>query len=247
MGKSRALLFFVFFIAFSFVASQSNPCSSLKSPNGKYSYDLSWFAQQPTKLAKGTTGGDSYQYEFQICGSGFSCGVVACKASNAGACQSWDDFMTSGSQACLGTSTPTNVTALDDGQGVEFTYLNGDAYRAVSRVTYVKLKCDKGKDWGTVVFDDSQQANLRFSITILTSRACGVTGGASGLSPGSVILIFLLIVVVLYLVGGVLFNKFKKQATGVEVLPNVGFWKSFFGSVKDGALWIKNRGNYTPV
>jgi len=46
---------------------------------------------------------------------------------------------------------------------------------------------------------------------------------------------------VVYLVAGVLFNKFKRGLTGVELVPNVTFWSSIPGLVKDGVMFIVNK------
>lgn len=43
---------------------------------------------------------------------------------------------------------------------------------------------------------------------------------------------------VLYLVGGVAFNKFYRHHEGKEIIPNVEFWMALPGLVKDGHLFI---------
>ena len=40
-----------------------------------------------------------------------------------------------------------------------------------------------------------------------------------------------------YLVGGMLFNRFHKGASGVEVIPHVTFWKSVPVYAKVGLLY----------
>ena len=35
-----------------------------------------------------------------------------------------------------------------------------------------------------------------------------------------------------YLVAGILFNKFHREQTGVDMVPNVDFWKSLPGLAK---------------
>ncbi|PRP75062.1 hypothetical protein PROFUN_03898 [Planoprotostelium fungivorum] len=59
---------------------------------------------------------------------------------------------------------------------------------------------------------------------------------------GWVLLIVLLIVVVVYLVGGVLVNRFvRKQEPSVYLLPNVEFWRGFPLLVKDGGSFVYNK------
>jgi len=67
---------------------------------------------------------------------------------------------------------------------------------------------------------------------------------STGLSGGSIFLIALLVTAVVYCVGGVLFQKFHKQQTGLSMIPNSQFWLSIPGLVKDGISysWSKLRG-----
>jgi 1,2-dihydroxy-3-keto-5-methylthiopentene dioxygenase len=46
------------------------------------------------------------------------------------------------------------------------------------------------------------------------------------------------VVVVIYLVAGILFMKYKRGATGKEVIPNVEFWSSFPGLIKVGGSMV---------
>jgi len=69
--------------------------------------------------------------------------------------------------------------------------------------------------------------------------ACKGSGGSSGgLSGGSIFLIIILCVSVTYLVGGVIFNKVKNNAAGVEMIPNHGFWLGLPGLVADGFRFV---------
>jgi len=130
-------------------------------------------AQSTFGPVKGTTGGDTYLYEFQICGQGFNCGLVAGAGAKGGACQSWGDFMSRDTEACLGVNTPSSIFGMNDGLGVTLQYLNGDSYKFNPRSTNVVLKCDKSqKGWGKVTFDDSKQLDLLWTITIASEHAC---------------------------------------------------------------------------
>ena len=56
----------------------------------------------------------------------------------------------------------------------------------------------------------------------------------------------------MYLAAGIAFKAVKHQARGIEMIPNVDFWKSFPGLVKDGVMFlihkVTRRGDsYTPV
>ena len=40
------------------------------------------------------------------------------------------------------------------------------------------------------------------------------------------------VILVIYLVSGILFMKYKRGATGKEVMPNIEFWSSLPGLIK---------------
>jgi len=44
--------------------------------------------------------------------------------------------------------------------------------------------------------------------------------------------------IVLYLVGGVSYNKFVAHREGIELIPNVEFWVMLPGLVKDGHVFV---------
>jgi cation-dependent mannose-6-phosphate receptor len=60
------------------------------------------------------------------------------------------------------------------------------------------------------------------------------------LNPLSV-LSSLFVLVAVYFVGGILFNKYYRKMEGREVVPNVAFWADLPGLVKDGAMFIVNK------
>jgi len=66
----------------------------------------------------------------------------------------------------------------------------------------------------------------------------GGGGGGGGLSGGSIFLIIVLCLFVVYCVAGVLFMKFKREASGTDLIPNKDFWFSLPGLCKDGVLFV---------
>lgn len=44
------------------------------------------------------------------------------------------------------------------------------------------------------------------------------------------------VLLTVYSVGGILFMKFVKNSTGIEMIPNLSFWKSLPGNIK-----VKNK------
>jgi len=248
-------LVFIALLLLHLAYAQHPECKNIKSDDGKSVYDLSWFVKQGAHPSiHGTDPGGVYLYQFQICGAGFDCGLTACSGAGkkAGACQSWGNFMDLQSEACTGNSIPTSIKGLDGGKGVTFEYNGGDQYQNNPRVTQINLVCDKAQDgWGTVVFDDSKQRDLLFVVTVTSTHACpggGPAGDDEGLG-GWIFIIILVCFAVVYLVAGVIFNKVRGGASGVELVPNFAFWANLPGLIRDGALFIVRGGggSYTQV
>ena len=42
----------------------------------------------------------------------------------------------------------------------------------------------------------------------------------------------MLVVAVVYMLGGVVYNRVRHQKTGVELFPNLPFWKALPGTIK---------------
>ncbi|CAF3188455.1 unnamed protein product [Rotaria socialis] len=59
-----------------------------------------------------------------------------------------------------------------------------------------------------------------------------------GLSGGAVLLIIVVVLVFIYLITFMSFNKFKREATGLDILPHRSFWISLPGYSKDGVIFI---------
>jgi len=84
-----------------------------------------------------------------------------------------------------------------------------------------------------------------------SAHACpggkGPSGGGGKISVGTILCILLLLGVVVYIVGGIVYNVVRK--TG-KIFPNTDFWLGFPGLIKDGVMFIVNRGKggtYTEV
>ncbi|KAH9524733.1 hypothetical protein Btru_027646 [Bulinus truncatus] len=77
-----------------------------------------------------------------------------------------------------------------------------------------------------------------YIFTLYTRYGCLPSNDKSGgLSVGSVLVILFFVLLLIYLVGGVLFLKYVRKAEGIEVIPNVEFWKDLPSLIKDGILF----------
>ncbi|XP_020625282.1 uncharacterized protein LOC110062679 [Orbicella faveolata] len=66
----------------------------------------------------------------------------------------------------------------------------------------------------------------------------GSPTGGSGLSTGSVLLIVFFVLLFVYLIAGLLYNKYRKGVQSLpEMVPNYSFWADFPFLVKDGCVF----------
>jgi hypothetical protein len=124
------------------------------------------------------------------------------------------------------------------GTGVIMTMRNARC-SGLERLVKVTFICDQGVKTPTDM-DVNESPSCQFTIKIKAAGACPVgsdgpnTGGGSSGIGGTVFVIILLVVVVAYLVGGVLYNRFKQDQTGLAMLPHPSFWLLVFGSFLSG-------------
>ena len=62
-----------------------------------------------------------------------------------------------------------------------------------------------------------------------------------GLSGGSILLILVFVVIIVYLIIGIGLQKLKHGATGTDVIPNKSFWFGCGGLVKDGGMFLAGK------
>jgi len=175
-----------------------------------------------------------------------TCGV------NVAACQTW-----SGGKATLGVATTAQWTSLvrstTQGQkGATLQFGNGTGGRSFE----IDFQCVESAGVGAPNFE-VETPKLFYNFAWASKVACPsgnvpTPNGPGGLSGGSIFLILLLCLVVVYVAAGITFNVVKKKATGKEIIPNVEFWGSIPGLVKDGVMFIVNStcrrgGSYSQV
>jgi hypothetical protein len=163
------------------------------------------------------------------------------------------------SQSDLGTSSLPGATPPvwslingDPNQGVTVKYNNGDGCSdGTIKFGIVNFYCDKssnGTGRGTVIGTVAESPKCTYTINVHTELICpGSASGppkGGGLSGGWVFIIILLVSIVLYIGIGCVYQRKKKGASGTESCPNIEFWRSFPGLVKEGIsfTWKKLRG-----
>ncbi|VEN36422.1 unnamed protein product [Callosobruchus maculatus] len=130
-----------------------------------------------------------------------------------------------------------NCTELGKAENIKW-HKEGSMYQLVYNISNmttlptVKLLCDN-EPIPFIKVLDTKSNQLIFA----SQRVCIITTH-HGLSGGSIFLILLLVFLTIYLVGGGLVLYFIRGARGVEVIPNVEFWRNLPSLVKDGLIFL---------
>ncbi|KNC54259.1 mannose 6-Phosphate Receptor [Thecamonas trahens ATCC 50062] len=164
------------------------------------------------------------------------------------ACQSWVD---EGSEKyrIMGQLQYTSITdgPLED-KSVVVTYENGDpCSTGVNRTIEITLLCDPehSGELPKIVFDgEAEHCIYRFTLSSNKLGYCPTTYNPSappsspskhkGPSGGTILLIVAVVFAFVYLVGGCVYKRVVVGAVGLEMIPNVDFWRSLPGLVLDG-------------
>eukprot|EP01104_Vermistella_antarctica_P021680 TRINITY_DN998_c0_g1_i1.p1 TRINITY_DN998_c0_g1~~TRINITY_DN998_c0_g1_i1.p1 ORF type:complete len:229 (-),score=40.35 TRINITY_DN998_c0_g1_i1:132-818(-) len=146
-------------------------------------------------------------------------------------------------------------------EGLGVQYGGGKDCGSTPRQTTIYIKC--GESQFKAISASEPKGSCVYTITIESTAGCaasgsgsgsgsgviptggGSTGGSTGSSSGSflgwfwgwlVIILFVLVVVVYLVAGGV--YKFKVlEERGLEVVPNIDFWRDVPSLVKDGSVF----------
>merc|ERR1711934_22319 len=235
MGQHERLTMTGLVLVLAFFALCNGDCGSIPG------YDLSKIAGKLGKLTNAWQNVATNVVDFAICatepsegcGSGNNNEMCANKPSCCGICQRWVDQDTSPQGACLGVYKAGSVV---DGH-VVLDYQGGDPVSGDAppgpREGKLRLICDKSKTDPTPVpgtfvepSADGHTPNTPYIYTldVQTAAVCAGAGG-SGVPGGGIFLILLFVGFIVYLIGGVAFNKFKEEKEGIELIPHVDFWR----------------------
>lgn len=132
-------------------------------------------------------------------------------------------------------NSATFVTDQDNNVQIEYT-----ADVGLVRTTVIKLTCVQDAEAEFSVSGETTPFSGIVTMELKSKYACPV--GSSAFSIGSIMLVTLLGIVVLYVMCGVLFQTFVRKAEGVERLPNYTFWSGLMRHIKFGVLFTVNRG-----
>ncbi|KAL6076144.1 Autophagy-related protein 27 [Balamuthia mandrillaris] len=180
---------------------------------------------------------DGYRFVFA------PCGIVkepVCNTPNPGqsTCQMGSEAYYSYG---IGTKTSASYSQeLPGGRGFTLKLSGGDG----GRTSTIQFKCDRDSKGTLTCGNPVESPTLNYNLIFTSKYACAVVpgqggegGGSSALAGGWIFIIVLGSVLLVYFVGGVLFQKFYKKESGLALIPNVEFWKMLPGLVKDGVMF----------
>jgi len=240
---SRILLLSYLFSLWHLSVAQSS-CGPTGIVNG-VSYDFSYLGKV---IAQST---DSRTYVISFCSTA---GTSSCAGyPNAMGCITWPPIYVA-PLGNLATSTWSFIDITQPQMGAQLTMTGGKdiddpSYCPTSGNTLqasVLFLCVNwpGDDSIWVSQYGSTVVGCSWVITVNSVSVCSFQPApASSISGGTIFLIIVIIVTVLYCVGGVLFMKFARQKTGIELIPNSGFWRELWSLIVDGCKfsWWKIR------
>ncbi|KNC47220.1 uncharacterized protein AMSG_03648 [Thecamonas trahens ATCC 50062] len=196
----------------------------------------------------------TFTYKVSPCGSLSS---TKCTDSGVAVCQEWSSGMkTLGLSSARTVVTSGSTVTITLGDGAHSNTCNAD------NQAQLVIACDESVADADVKLTFVSSDNCVYKFTAKAKAACGAsTGGSSGgsspakkkggLSLGSIILIIMLCLTIVYIGAGMAYNFQMKGLRGVEMFPNLGFWKSFPGLVKDGVLFtyakITRKDSYSSI
>jgi hypothetical protein len=158
-------------------------------------------------------------------------------------CQTWNEETTGSQGACLGLSTNLLTVESTGANSVRISYGRGDLVQTTPRQIDINIQCDPtAAVLSFVNFVEATPSqppppSYKYTLSLTSSVLCG--GG--GVSGGTIFVIILFTGAILYVIGGVVYNKFQLQKDGIELLPNVEFWREVPGYIQDGAMFTKSK------
>jgi len=214
------------------VPVRAPPCS-WTSPTGA-NFLLTGMKQVGHDFTGTTAGG--YTYRFNLCG-----GTVKVCNRQAAPASKWRGTKCNN----LGDMQTQEISLLDErdaNKGLRLAYRDGDICKKQvsgqmeigSREVIYEIHCDRSADPG-VLQKIVETSMCEYTIIFNSKHACPTNGSAGG--KGWSFIFFVCLIAVAYLGGGIAFNKYKMGLTGVEAVPNIGFWRQVPGLVKDGVTF----------
>uniref|UniRef100_H2Z8L3 Cation-dependent mannose-6-phosphate receptor n=1 Tax=Ciona savignyi TaxID=51511 RepID=H2Z8L3_CIOSA len=139
----------------------------------------------------------------------------------------------------LSIGTQDTALFVKDGDKIAINYTAPYNFLGSSlSYSQVLLTCDpkikNGQEEFSVISVDDDSY---YTFEVKGESVCPTKSNHS-LSGGSVLLIIFFVLLFVYLVGGILYNRYKNEKTGLDMIPNREFWSSLPGLIADGVKFI---------
>eukprot|EP00111_Clytia_hemisphaerica_P009524 TCONS_00027924-protein len=127
-----------------------------------------------------------------------------------------------------------------DGTVLTVVYTYTEPTTGTKMQTRVVMHCSTEDGLGTFSQIETGAELQQFSGTLSSKYGCVVSGGGggssgkNGISTGTILCIVLLVLIIVYMVSGILINKYVRKVEKGDEFPNKNFWKDFPGLIKDG-------------
>lgn len=174
---------------------------------------------------------EDYSYVFQICGD-----VV--DIPGAGIVQ-MDHKKTETKPTMIGTYNLTQV--LGGSQWVMLTYRNPSTYEHCTKQmsqAIVMITCNTNTEGSLKVLQENKEreSDCIYLFELESSAMCPTP--QSRLSTGSILLIIAFCLLIVYLIGGFLYQRLVVGAKGLEQFPNYAFWVEVGNLTADGCDFV---------
>ena len=146
----------------------------------------------------------------------------------------------------IAENTGVTIVPIDDNPllGFQLRYSkNGCPTSSGKYDTRIRFHCDPNGNNQVLPYTHSGQPSCEYEFIIPTPLACPV----SYLSGGWVFVILYIAAVSSYCLIGCVFKRFYRKAEGVEMIPNVSFWRALPSLVKVIAITIDSSKQYCRI
>ncbi|XP_060070729.1 uncharacterized protein LOC132550654 [Ylistrum balloti] len=146
----------------------------------------------------------------------------------------------------LGTTDSAVFSTNDAGQ-VVVSYQHIDpGTPTIQRSSHIALFCDQTEDGKFVPLFELEPGSGEFHFELHSKYTCyGDNTDEDTEEPfsvGTIICLSVLVLLLVYVIGGVSYNTLYKKNAGMEKIPNVSLWRMLPGLIKDGFLFVFTRG-----
>lgn len=230
------------------VCSSGTPCTEMSACTancGGKKIDISSLYKSVNTIPN-----DKYDYMFacshQTCNGHEN--VAVCQKETNGDLRQWSlgAAAANTSKWELITKTPLQFT---------ISYIGGDPEGKNQRNSLVTFTAnDSSVPKGVHIKEDKDSATYEFSFTASSKYYAASSKGGSGDVSGYIGIVIIILAImgfVTYFIVGMSYMYFVKGARGLEVIPNVSFWKDLPYLLKDGFLFTISpcykRGDYEKI